>query len=169
MDNQKVLIPSHKQINKIHDEWNKYDDLGNVPVNEISTYHLRNYMENVFLAVERGKKELEDNQFFVVITLKGERLNPKSLRNQYFFRRSCPTPTYTQTVFRYLRKDDMLEYLWSMPDIETSYFYRYNPTLVPPQKYEVLRHVLDYFDGKLDEICLTLNKEEKRPDYLDNK
>ena len=169
MDEKKVFIPSNKLSDQIYNDWNRYDASGDVPVNDISDNNLKDYMSNVFMAVERGKKDIDDNQFFIVVTLRGEPMVSKALRNQFFFRRSCPTPTFQQTVFRYLRKDDMLEYLWSMPDVETSYFYKHNPTMVLPSKYGILQHVLDYFDGKLDEICLTLNKEDKKPDYLNNK
>lgn len=161
--------PTFKLVNAIKDNWNRYDDCGDVNVSEISNHQLRSYMDNVWTAVERGKKDLEDSIFFVVVTLKGEGILHKTLRNQFFYRRSCPTPTFQQTVFRYLRKDDMLEYLWSIPDPKSAYDYKYYPEAVPPHKYEVLRNVLDYFDGTLDDLCLKFNNEERKPEYLINK
>lgn len=53
--------------------------------------------------------------FYIVVLFKVERIGavPKT---HIFARRSCPTPTYKQAVWKYHNVGDGLEFLWSIPD-----------------------------------------------------
>lgn len=53
--------------------------------------------------------------FYIVILLQKER-NFDMPRVRVFARRSCPTPVYKQTVFKYIRAAGALEFLWTIPD-----------------------------------------------------
>jgi len=129
-----------------------------VPVHEIGKDMLQDYMENLWEAVDRGRKDLETD-FFVVVLSKKERVLQNVVRNQFLYRVSCPTPTYCQSVFRYLRKDDELQYVWSLPDKQSCFMLRDNALMVASDERETLKFVLDFFDGTLDNLAQTYNNE----------
>ncbi len=56
----------------------------------------------------------QNKDFYIVVLFKVERIGvvPKTL---VFARRSCPTPTYQQAVYKYHTLGDGLELLWSIP------------------------------------------------------
>ena len=129
-----------------------------VPLKELGQDMLSDYMENLWIAVDRGKKELWAD-FFVVVLQKKERLLDNVVRNQFLYRSSCPTPTYNQSVFRYSFKDDELEYVWSLPDKSSCFMLKANALMVAPEERDMLKFVLDFFDGTLDTLAQTYNKE----------
>jgi hypothetical protein len=53
--------------------------------------------------------------FYIVLLFKVERIG-QAPRTQVFARRSCPTPTYKQSVWKYNSNLERLEFLWSIPD-----------------------------------------------------
>lgn len=107
-----------------------------------------------------GKKGLPHKDFFIEIQLKWERiLQDRVFRIYPFVRRSCPTPQYDQTVFHYHHKDDMLEYLWTLPDQESYNFYATSTEYVTPDRYPLLKHVLSDASGELLNRVNTINKK----------
>jgi hypothetical protein len=63
----------------------------------------------------------KNKNFYVVILTKIERIG-KAVRNLIFSRFSCPTPIYSQVVWKYDCKKEKLEFLWCIPD---KYFYHH--------------------------------------------
>lgn len=53
--------------------------------------------------------------FYIVMLMKVEKIG-QATRSFVFARRSCPTPVYKQSVWKYHRNSDSLEFLWSIPD-----------------------------------------------------
>lgn len=107
-----------------------------------------------------GKKGLPHKDFFVEILLKWEKiLGERTYSIHPFVRKSCPTPNYDQTVFHYHHHDDLLEYLWTLPDKESYEWYVYNQSLVTPDRYALLKYVLDDASGKLLNKADELNKK----------
>lgn len=107
-----------------------------------------------------GKKGLPNKDFFIEIQIKWERVFEDRVYHILpFVRRSCPTPQYDQTVFRYKHKDDLLEYMWTLPDQETYNFYRDNTAAVTPDRYVLLKHVLEDVSGDLLNKVDAINKQ----------
>jgi hypothetical protein len=132
-----------------------------VSVKELGQDMLQDYMENLWITVERGSKDLASD-FFIVVLQKKERILDNVVRNQFLYRRSCPTPTYNQSVFRYSRNDDELEYIWSLPDKDSCHMLRANALQVVSEERDMLGFVLDFFDGTLDNMAQTYNGETKK-------
>lgn len=88
-------------------------------------------MEKVYnTAYEAKHHDLYRNKdFYVVMALKIERLllEPQLV---YIARRSCPTPVYMQSVWKYISATDELEFLWSIP-----HQILYHHILREPMKY----------------------------------
>lgn len=135
-------------------------------LSDIGENSTRSFMDEVWIAVDRGKKEYTCS-FYVVVLHRKEKLLPNVIRNQFFFRLSCPTPSYLQTVFKYNQKDDELEYLWSLPTKQRCTDMYMNKEFVPIEEYQLLSYVIDFMDGKLDRFAQTLNNESKPEVVID--
>ncbi len=71
----------------------------------------------------------KNHDFYVVLLIRKERFGdtPNTLA---FARRSCPTPVYKQSVWKYHAQSGALEFLWCIPDAILYYH-----ILRSPQKY----------------------------------
>jgi hypothetical protein len=119
----------------------------------------KDYEKNLLESVDRGKVAFT-NDFFIVIIFKNERLFDEVHRSLFFPRKSCPTPTYSQTVYKYHRNIDALEFLWVIPDKDTCYFYQYNALEVDEEERELLEYIMSFYSGELDALCKRLNNEQ---------
>lgn len=118
----------------------------------------KDYERNIFECVDRCKKEYAGD-FFVIVTTKKERLMQNVIRNYFFGRHSCPTPQYDQTVYRYNRKDECVEFLWVVPSKDTCELLRDNALQIDKSEKELLGFVLSFYEGTLDKEAMRLNGE----------
>jgi hypothetical protein len=118
----------------------------------------KKYEQEIYTCVENGIKKYEGD-FFVVVLYKRERALLNVYRAYYFPRQSCPTPSYDQIVYKYHRKDRLIELLWVMPDLETATVFQNHALEVSPEEQGLLHFVLDFYDGTLDKLAQKLNNE----------
>lgn len=121
--------------------------------------NLSEYEKNIYLCAGRYKKNFPEDFFIVVIT-KRERLMQNVLRNYFTGRLTCPTPDYDQTVYRYNKIGDYIEFIWTIPDRETCHVFRDNALKIVESERELLRFVMDFNDGTLYKLCKRLNGEK---------
>ncbi len=133
-------------------------DVGQVNVIDQQREMQKEYLDNLVKCVEDNKKDFSNN-FFVVVETKTEPLMPNVMRNYFFARWTCPTPTYDQSVFRYNRKDEHLEYLWTLPSKDACYHIRDNAALMDRSEAELRNFVLSFFDDSLLRKSKKLNGE----------
>ena len=124
---------------------------------------LEDYDRNIYECIEIGKKNFPGD-FFVVVITKKERLLPNVIRNYFTSRISCPTPEYDQTVYKVLRRDEIIEFLWVVPSKQTCNMMRRAPLEVPKEEKQLLQFVLDFEDNTLLELSKKLNGE--KPDAV---
>ncbi len=142
----------------------KGDDFADV--SDIGSNSTKTTMEELWVAVDRGRKDTSIiGSFYVVISQKKERILSNVIRQLFYYRQSCPTPTYLTSVFFYKRDSDELLYLWSLPSKRRCFYMYENKQFVPPEEYELLQFVIDFIEGKLDKMAQLLNKETT-PDPL---
>jgi len=118
------------------------------------------YESNVFLCLESGKKEYPGDFFIVVITKK-EPLLQNVLRHYFVHRKSCPTPDYDQTVYRYDKKQDKFEFVWVIPSKDTCCIFKNNALIINPEERVLLQFILDFDDGTLYKKSKKFNKERE--------
>lgn len=116
------------------------------------------YEKNIYECLERGKRECLGDFFIVTITKK-EPLLENVLRHYFFYRLSCPTPDYDQTVYRYTRSSDTIDFLWVIPSRETCMTLMENRSRVSPAEYGLLDYVVKFSDGTLYKRAKKLNGE----------
>lgn len=130
--------------------------------------NLSDFETNVLIAADRGLKE-HNSDFFVVVNIKKEPLFENVYRNQFFHRKSCPTPTYDQIVYKYHYQPDALEFLWVVPDKETCMTYKMYTKIINKDEQQLMRFITEFFDGTLDRIAAKLNNEPINGEYLIDK
>ncbi len=117
------------------------------------------YVDNLILCTQNFRKAFDQQDFFVVVLTKRERVMEKLFRLYYTARHSCPTPDYDQSVYHYNHKSEHLSFLWTIPDRDSCFHLRDNALMVHPNEKQLLQFVMDFFDGTLLEVCKKLNKE----------
>lgn len=128
----------------------------------------KNYMSDLLQAVDRGYKKYSGD-FFIHVEKKAERLLPNTFRTYFIDRLTCPTPNYDQDVFRYDRKKGEIEYIWSIPDRETSHHLIENAPLVVQEERQLLNFVLSFADGTLFKLCKKYNGEKLESTELETR
>lgn len=130
-------------------------------VNEVGPQLTHDVMDQLEIAVERGKKQFPDQDFFVQVVLKREKFAPinNTIRPYYVPRQSCPTPDYDQQVYMFDSKSREVLFVWVVPDRESCYYFLHNKDKVVKEERELLQFVLDYADGTLMKMAKVLNGE----------
>lgn len=119
----------------------------------------KDYEREIFTCIDTHLPKI-DGDFFVVVLRKLERLLQNVHRNFFLARKSCPTPTYDQVVYKYHRELDAVEFIWVVPDMETCAVFTRNALLIDHDEKQLLKFVLDFNDGTLDVLAKKLNNEE---------
>ena len=119
---------------------------------------LENYQKNFEETLQKGLK-LYHGDFYIVILTKKERLMQNVIRNYFLTVSSCPTPTWDQTVHKYNRSNDSLEYLWTVPDKDTCRYFMDNFLEAHPDEWDLRDFVHQFETGKLLDKAKKLNGE----------
>lgn len=122
---------------------------------------LKDYMPNLLEATNRGVRENPKRDFYVVVLTKQERLMDNVFRHYFFYRLSCPTPTYDQAVYFYSHTNQTLEFIWVVPDIHTCRRFLSNSLSISPDEKCVLEFVMKFNDGTLEDIARQRNGEKE--------
>jgi len=74
-------------------------------------------LKNIYETAQNAKDQehYKDRNFYIVLLNVADRVLRTS-RTVTVARLSCPTPTYKQSVWKYMHGSDGLEFLWSIPD-----------------------------------------------------
>lgn len=120
---------------------------------------LTDYEKNVFDCLQDGLKKYPGD-FYVVVLTKKERLMENVIRNYFFNRISCPTPEYDQTVYKYIRSDSNLNFMWVIPAKDVCEYMRDFPLEVPKSERELLNFVFDFYSDSLLQLAKRENGEQ---------
>ena len=123
------------------------------------------YGKNMLECLHTGQLDFVGDFYIVVIT-KCEPLMTNVLRNYFFNRKSCPTPDYDQTVYRYNKTTDDLDFLWVIPSKDTCLQFIQNAPSIPHHEWGLLQFVLKFADGTLYKQAKQLNGEKEESSEL---
>lgn len=165
-DKNGVDDPVKDTVGKLSRDLSMQDDLKINPIDLQRAIHKGHNSEDSFehqllTCLERGKNAI-DGPFFIVVLAKKERVMHNVVRQYFLFRHTCPTPEYDQTVYRFDPKDEHLEYLWTVPDKETTTGLAMMGNSVEPEYRQLAKFCSDFMLGNLDRKCARLNGEEWR-------
>jgi len=129
---------------------------------------LDDYEANIHECIRKNKRKFLGD-FYVVVITKKEKLMQNVLRHYFFARQSCPTPDYDQAVYRYIKADDKLDFLWVLPAADAVNFMKNNPHAISQDKYELLGYVLQFVDGSLLRLAKKLNMEKRDSNIIEKR
>lgn len=143
---------------------------------EIQRAQEQEYLDNLVWCVQHAKKEIDcskiegheackdraalQGSFFIAALLKKEKLLENVLRNYFVPTKTCPTPCYDQTVFRYNDDKGDIEYIWTVPDRETCLTFKENVNQIVPEERALLANILDFYSGALYRKAKEFNGEQ---------
>lgn len=145
-------------VGKLSAELLQKDTYADHSAGEQMQEQLRDYESYVYDCVAGGKN-IYSGDFFVVVITKRERLMPNVMRNYFLHRLSCPSPDYDQTLYKYNRKDENLEFIWVIPSIVAVKDMIKHKHDLDISFYKLLQFVLEFLDGTLEAKAQLLNKE----------
>lgn len=143
---------------------------------EVQKAQEQEYLQNLEWSVRHAQKKVScsdieghdackdrpamEGSFFVSVLLKKEKLLENVLRNYFVPTKSCPTPTYDQTLYRYDDNKESIEFVWVIPDRETCEIFRENVTIIVPEERALLKCILDFYDGVYFRMAKKFNGEK---------
>jgi hypothetical protein len=124
----------------------------------------QDYLKNLIECAEINRKKF-DGDFYILTTVKNEPIFNKYLpmpvlREYYIALRDCPTPNYDQNLYFYNSKLEQIEFVWTVPDRDTSKYLFDNKEIIDESEKQLLRFVMDYADGTLFRLMKKFNGEE---------
>ena len=120
----------------------------------------KSYEEEIWTCVENAQKDSSiAGDFFIVVLLKKERHLTNVVRQYFFYRSSCPTPEWDQTVYKYEKKGGKLSYIWTVPDKETCMRLPLYKSSLPPEQQLLLSMINSFHNGELEKLAERLNNE----------
>jgi len=159
---KKKIEKKEKTAGQIIEEHTANKKLDDVTPHELGEEMLARDFEKHMTAWVQEACKTFDGDFFIVLNLKVER----SLNNAPHIipeaRQTCPDPFYDQSVWHYHRYEELLEYLWSIPDIGTTRLFKDDPLNCPSDQVQLRQFVLDYSDGTLQNKANRLNEDRQR-------
>jgi len=134
-----------------------------IDVEDLEREAHKDYEKEVFVAIERGKAAFHGDFYVEVQSRKERSLAERVVRNQFFIKQECPTPQYDQTLYKYHRKDERIEFLWVLPDKNTYNLFKLNALTIHPDQKELLGYILADSAGELEQRAKKLNgyKEDR--------
>jgi hypothetical protein len=109
-------------------------------------------LENIYQTAQNAKDQdlYKNKDFYVVMLMKVERIG-QSPRTMTLARRSCPTPVYKQSVWKYMHNSGTLEFLWSIPDKIMYYHILHNKAkyIADKETADIAKFVILMEDGDL--------------------
>jgi len=124
------------------------------------------YEEEILKCIDNNKRDIFGD-FYVIVITKKEALMQNVLRHYYFARLTCPTPDYDQTVYKYHRISEKIEFLWVIPSKDTCELLRDNKLSVDMAEWGLLGFVLDFYNGTLMHKAKKFNGEQYNSILLD--
>jgi len=157
------LVPQKNNLTagqRIYDVLKKHEGVQElVAITDLTEDGKQKAGNDVIETMEKWKKKYPGDFFIVLVIRSCPFFSIQNTRTQVFARQSCPDPWFGHTLYRYHKKEDKLEMMWTIPDQNTFYAMLENKEMVHPDNYEVLQFVLDAYDGKLRDLSNRINKE----------
>ena len=129
----------------------------------------KDYMKNLYECADRGIKLYPNQDFYIHVETKKEKLLENVLRNYFIPKSACPTPNYDQSVFKYIHEKGDLVFMWVVPDRGTCFYFKENWKEIPDEEKDLLTFIRMFDDGTLLKLSKRLNGEKDDIPELEKK
>jgi hypothetical protein len=118
----------------------------------------QDYMKHLLDTIDAGYAKYSAD-FYVEVITKNEKLMPNVFRNYFVDRSSCPTPNYDQSVFKYNRQKEQVEYIWTIPSRDATHHLVENQAIVDKSERQLTEFCVLFASGELFKLMKKLNGE----------
>lgn len=156
------MIENKKTVGQVADDKYLSEELSDNPI-EYRKAMEPEIIKNIWDTIEKAKHHnlYTNRDFYVVLLMKWERAIKNTPRTFAFARRSCPTPTYKQAVWKYHHQSNEIEFLWSLPDGLMYYHLIHNIATIPKEQHQLAQFCILNEEGKLLDWVKKENGEKK--------
>lgn len=123
--------------------------------------HKKSVVVNVEKAVKDGLRSFDSN-FYIAKHTRRNAYIVNSIQNHYLIRQTCPMPEYSQSVWKYTRKDDVLEELWVLPEETEAIEMMHNSKYINKDEFALMEYVIKFKNGELKQLALKEGAENDR-------
>ncbi|MFB5619511.1 MAG: hypothetical protein ACE5RC_00060 [Nitrosopumilus sp.] len=109
----------------------------------------KRFLEEISICTQRKEYEDWKDPWYVIVLSRRERTMINVIRNQFFGRKSLPRPEFDQNVFKYYPLTGNLEYIWTIPDRDTTYWLATNPETAPTEQKQLVNFCVEFINGTL--------------------
>ncbi len=134
-------------------------DSGKAPVSDIRDGLLSEWDKNIFELIEKTRRVIPSRHFYVCVTTKREYLAKNTIRNYFESKYDCPTPQFEQVVYKIRQGGNEWQLMWTIPNKEACIYLKRNALFVDESERQLLKWVLDFSEGKLDQLAQKENGE----------
>lgn len=135
---------------------------------ELQREMTRDYYQNLIDCALNNRRKYP-GKFFIVVLTKNERLLHNVFRNYFFARKTCPTPDYDQSLFRYDYRTEEIHYIWTIPSQDACIHLLDHADEVVPEEQQLLQFVKQFQSGQLYRMAKKFNREKEKTPILENK
>lgn len=121
-----------------------------IEAREIQREADKEYFEEINKCVNSEPAKNWKDPFYVVVLVTKPGYLINVIRRRFLARQSLPTATPDQTVWRYYPKSGDLEFLWSLPDMETIQAVSHNRHRLSDEDQMLGEMVVDFLEKKLE-------------------
>jgi len=90
------------------------------PVVDTSREMLKGYIDSLIQCARHGESIYgKEDPFYICVQTRRERLLTNVIRNQFYSRKTRPSPQYDLALYWYDPKDEKMQFVWCIPDRET--------------------------------------------------
>jgi len=140
-------------------------DKENSPI-ELQREMTREYYQNLIDCTLDSRRKFPGSFYIVVIT-KNERILKNVFRNYFFARKTCPTPDYDQSVFKYDARNEEIEYIWTIPSQDACIYFMNNFKDIPQNEQQLLQFIVEFRTGKLLHKAKKMNGEREKDSLIE--
>lgn len=122
----------------------------------------KEFFSEIQKCVERKPHSDWKSPWYIIVLNRRERTMINVVRRQFLGRKTIPTPEYDQTVFRFYPSTGNLEFIWCIPDKNTTLWMYDNPGDVPKEHDWLKNFVFDFLNGSLYASMIKKYPEEAK-------
>lgn len=108
-------------------------------------------------------KDYDPEGYYIVVISKNDYANPNVIKTKYIVRSTKPNPDWSQDLYYYHNKTDSLYFIYSLPKMEDTVYFKKNADLFKPEWIEpYMKAINAMMDGTLalwDAPCKTKEHE----------
>lgn len=139
MENQSMFDPTRQTVGSLSNEV-RSADTKSMKIGDINAEMLKGFIDDINNALDQGRKEYPDENFFVLVTEKWELQMKNALYRKVALSKKRPYPEANTTCFKYDHNLKEVRFCWDLPMRHDMWNIMANAALFDIQTVEDIHH-----------------------------